>query len=269
MGPFVDTRLSNGGERVAIADSLGAVVDEVTYDDHLPWPTAADGDGPSLELINPAFDNDTPCSWGSSAGQGTPGAENSVYSSDNIPPCITGVAHAPTMPTSGQTVTVTALVDDNSAVAAVTLHYRPEGASAYTALPMSESGGSVYTALIPAQSDGKYVEFYVVATDDEGATRTVPDGAPGTTSAETGNPVTLSYLYLVENIPPSGILPIYRLIMTEENQTELTTRDLYSNVYLDATFVYGGEAGDPAPTTTSACATGGRARATSGPAHTA
>ncbi|MBU0705423.1 MAG: CotH kinase family protein, partial [Chloroflexi bacterium] len=247
LGPFVDTRLSNGGERVAIADSLGAVVDEVTYDDHLPWPTAADGDGPSLELVNPTFDNNRPCSWGSSTGMGTPGVRNSIYSSDNIPPCITGVAHAPTMPTSGQTVTVTALVDDNSAVAAVTLHYRAAGASAYTVLPMSESGGSIYTALIPAQSDGKYVEFYVTATDDQAATRTVPDGAPGGTSAETGLPVTVSYLYLVENVPPSGSLPIYRLIMTEENQTELTTRDLYSNIYLDATFVYGEGAGVPSP----------------------
>ena len=243
LGPFVSGRLSNGGERVAIEDSLGAVVDEVTYDDHLPWPEAADGDGPAMELINPTFDNDRPCSWGSSVGLGTPGAQNSVYSAGNIPPCITGVAHAgqgnpaPTMPTSSQPVTVTALVDDNSAVAAVTLYYRPQGASAYTTLPMS--GGPVYTALIPPQSDGKYVEFYVTASDDEAATRTVPDGAPGTVSAETGLPVTVSYLYLVENTPPSGSLPIYRLIMTEENRTELITRDLYSNVLLDATFVYG------------------------------
>ncbi len=245
LGPFASGRLSNGGERVAIEDSLGVLVDEVTYDDHLPWPAAADGDGPSMELINPAFDNDRPCSWASSAGPGTPGAQNSVYSAGNIPPCITGVTHAPAIPTSGQPVAVTALVDDagypGSAVAAVTLHYRAEGAPGYTTLPMSDGGGGIYSAVILAQADGLYVEFYVTASDDEGAVRIVPDGAPGGASTETGLPLTVSYLYLVEDAPPSGSLPIYRLIMTDENRTELTTRDLYSDAYLDATFVYGGE----------------------------
>ncbi|MCK4315542.1 MAG: CotH kinase family protein, partial [Anaerolineae bacterium] len=205
--------------------------------------------GPSLELISPAFDNDSPCSWGASqpveTSLGTPGAQNSVYSADNIPPCITGVAHTPAIPTSSQPVTVTALVDDNSAVISVTLHYRPEGTSNYLTLPMSLSfpplEGGVYTAVIPVQGDGLYVEFYVTATDDEEAERLVPDSAPGTTSDETGLPITVSYLYQVEDTPPTSDLPIYRLILTQENWTELTTRDLFSNVLLDATFIYEGE----------------------------
>ena len=249
LGPFESGRLSNGGERVAIEDTLGDLVDEVTYDDHHPWPEPPDGDGPSLELINPAFDNDRPCSWGASTGLGTPGAQNSVYSTNNVPPCVTDAAHVPVFPTSSQPVTVTALIDDNSAVAAVTLHYRPELASDYTALPMVDDGSGgdevagdlVYTAVIPAHDDGLYVEFYIVASDDEGAERTVPEGAPGGTSDETGLPITISYLYQVENTPPTSDLPIYRLIMTRENWVELTTRDLYSNVLLDGTFVYEGE----------------------------
>jgi len=241
LGPFVSGRLSNGGERVAIKDSLGSLVDEVAYDDHLPWPAKADGDGPAIELISPIFDNDRPCSWDSSVGLGTPGAQNSVYSVDNIPPCITGAVHSPTRPTSDQPVTVTAMIDDNSVVVTAMLHYRPEGAPVYATLPMTTAGDMLYTALIPPQSDGKYVEFYITAGDDEAATRTVPDGAPGEVSAETGLPVTLSYLYLVEDAPPASDLPIYRLIVTQENQAELTTRDLYSNLYLDATFLYGTE----------------------------
>jgi len=246
LGPFVSGRLANSGERVAIEDALGHLVDEVTYDDHHPWPEPPDGDGPSLELVNPSFDNDHPCSWGASAGLGTPSAQNSVYSPDNIPPCVTGVAHAPAMPTSSQPVTVTALVGDNHLVAAVTLYYRPEGTSGYEALAMVDdgSGGDEvagdgrYTGVVPAHDDGLYVEFYVTATDDEGAGRTVPQGAPGGTSGETGLPTTTSYLYQVEDAPPAGPLPIYRLLMTQENRTELTTRDLFSNVLLDATFVY-------------------------------
>jgi parallel beta-helix repeat protein len=245
LGPFVSGRLANEGERVAIEDALGSLVDEVTYDDHLPWPEAPDGDGPSLELISPAFDNDRPCSWGASqpidVNLGTPGAQNSIYSPDNIPPCVTGVAHTPTFPTSGQPVIVTALVDDNSAVAAVTLYYRPEGAPGYTALPMTSGGGSLYNAAIPAQGDGLYVEFYLIATDDEAAERIMPEGAPGITSGETGLPVTISYLYQVEDAPPTSDLPIYRLIMTQENQAELLARDPFSNILLDAAFVYSGE----------------------------
>jgi len=253
LGPFASGRLSNGGERVALEDAGSTLVDEVTYDDHAPWPELPDGKGPSLELISPAFDNKRPCSWAASqpaeTSLGTPGAQNSVYSSDNVPPCITDVAHTPVFPTSSQPVVVTALVDDNVAVAAVTLHYRPEETSDYTTQKMvddgsggdSVAGDSRYTALVPPQEDGRYVEFYVSATDDEGAGRTVPEGAPGITSDETGLPVTISILYQVEDTPPTSTLPLYRLIMTQENQEELTARDLFSNVLLDATFVYGGE----------------------------
>jgi hypothetical protein len=253
LGPFESGRLANGGERVALEDGLGNLVDQVTYDDHAPWPESPDGKGPSLELINPAFNNDHPCSWEGSqpteSSLGTPGVQNSTYSPDNIPPCVTNVQHAPIFPTSTQPVTVTALVDDNSAVMTVTLHYRPEGAYDYVTLPMLDDGDGgdgtagdfIYTAAIPAHLDGLYVEFYVTAIDDEGAERIVPDGAPAITSGETGQRVTISYLYQVEDTPPTGDLPIYRLIMTQENQSELTTRDLFSDVLLDATFVYSRE----------------------------
>jgi len=256
LGPFEDGRLANEGERVAIQDDLGDLVDEVTYDDHLPWPEPPDGDGPSLELINPAFDNDGYCAWGASAGPstgsgdnlGTPGAQNSIYSTDNISPCLTDVAHSPTFPTSSQPVTVTARVDDVGLAAedsdtsvTVTLHYRPELTADYVTLPMTRSQASenFYSAVIPPQDDGLYVEFYVSAVDAEDAMRLAPEDAPGTISEETGNPLTISYLYQVEDTsPPTGTLPIYRLIFTQENWTELTTRDLFSNERLDATFVY-------------------------------
>ncbi|MCX7682701.1 MAG: CotH kinase family protein [Anaerolineae bacterium] len=246
-GPF-SGRLDNGGERVALVDATGRLMDEVTYDDHRPWPEPPDGKGPSLELINPLFNNDSPCSWAASLSLGTPGARNSVYSTGNIPPCVTDVAHAPVFPTSAQPVTVTALVADNGSVASVVLYYRPEGSS-YRTLTMVDNGSGgdrqagdrLYTALIPPQADGKYVEFYITATDNEGLQRTVPDGAPGTTSTETGRPLTISYLYLVENVPRTDPLPVYRLIMTAQNWAELTNRDLFSNILLDATFVYSRE----------------------------
>ncbi len=253
LGPFTSGSLSNSGERVAIEDGLSGLVDEVTYDDHHPWPRSPDGRGPSLELINPAFGNDNPCSWGASqptdTSLGTPGTQNSVYSPDNIPPCIIDVTHTPVFPTSSQPVTITAMVDDNSEVMAVTVHYRPEEATYYATLPMVDDGTGadpvagdlLYTTVVPAYADGQYVEFYVTAIDDGGAEQLMPNGAPTFTSDETGLPVTISYLYQVEDTPPNSALPIYRLIMTGENWNELTTRDLFSDVLLDATFVYSQE----------------------------
>ncbi len=41
----------------------GTVVDSVAYDDATPWPAAADGNGPSLILCNPAADNNNAVNW--------------------------------------------------------------------------------------------------------------------------------------------------------------------------------------------------------------
>ncbi|KAA3606164.1 MAG: lamin tail domain-containing protein [Calditrichaeota bacterium] len=58
---------------------LTITVDEVTYDDGAPWPTSADGQGPSLELNSPALDNNDGTNWSASANAGgTPGTQNST-----------------------------------------------------------------------------------------------------------------------------------------------------------------------------------------------
>jgi hypothetical protein len=74
--------LDNGGETLKLVQLDGAgtptaVVDRVTYDDDLPWPLAADGDGPSLQLIDPLEDNDRVGNW-TTGVTCTPGAVNSV-----------------------------------------------------------------------------------------------------------------------------------------------------------------------------------------------
>ena len=77
-------QLSNGGEWVKLVDNNGNTVDSVSYDDSSPWPTAPDGNGPSLELKDPNIDNNDPSNWAASgstktADYGTPGDTNSVY----------------------------------------------------------------------------------------------------------------------------------------------------------------------------------------------
>jgi len=248
LGPFAAKRLSNGGERVALCDGRGELVDKVTYDDDLPWPEEPDGQGPSLELINPAFDNDRACLWAASSDQGTPGAQNSVYALD-VSPCVEGVIHSPLLPTSIQTTTVTARIEDDSAITTATVYHRRDDGALFDSAVMLDDGcgadavpgDGVYTAQLPPYADGTLVEYYVAATDDAGSTTRAPRDAPGKTSSETGRPVTIGYLFLVEDVPPTSERPIYRLLVTGENWNELTTRDLFSNELLDATSVYGDE----------------------------
>ena len=55
--------LGNGGELLQLLDANGNVLDEVNYDDEGGWPNAADGNGPSLILCDPATDNNDPTNW--------------------------------------------------------------------------------------------------------------------------------------------------------------------------------------------------------------
>lgn len=75
-GPF-EGRLDNGGERIELADGMGAVMAHVTYSDREPWPAGADGTGHSLALINPDIENDESENWALSPQKwGSPGEAN-------------------------------------------------------------------------------------------------------------------------------------------------------------------------------------------------
>ena len=75
IGNF-DFGLSKGGELIRLFNAQGAVVDTVLYDDKSPWPTEPDGHGPTLELLNPTYDNALAASWKDWPDHGTPGAIN-------------------------------------------------------------------------------------------------------------------------------------------------------------------------------------------------
>lgn len=55
--------LANGGETLELRDRSGQVVTRLTYGDAAPWPSAADGTGASLELLDPAADPSDPAAW--------------------------------------------------------------------------------------------------------------------------------------------------------------------------------------------------------------
>ncbi len=86
--------LDNGGETLQLLMPVGSnswvVLDEVRYDDNAPWPTNADGLGPSLQLIDASRDNNRIGNWATAplgpppAVMSTPGKPNNVAAA--LPP---------------------------------------------------------------------------------------------------------------------------------------------------------------------------------------
>src|SRR4029434_8087000 len=64
------TSLDNGGERLQFLDALSQPIKDFSYDDENGWPTAPDGEGPSLVLIRPQTNPDpaNPANWRASSG---------------------------------------------------------------------------------------------------------------------------------------------------------------------------------------------------------
>jgi plastocyanin len=58
-----DSLLKNTGDHIILFNVEGNTVDEVEYDDILPWPTEGDGLGSSINLCRPELDNNTAESW--------------------------------------------------------------------------------------------------------------------------------------------------------------------------------------------------------------
>lgn len=259
-------RLSNNRESIRVVDAAGDTVDRVEYAEsgdwalrrrgpvHFghqgwEWEQAADGGGPSLELVNAGLTNDTGQNWSSStAPAGTPGRANSIASND-VAPLIRDVAHSPAIPRSSEAVTITARINDElGAPASVMLFHRVDSMSppAFSSLVMRDNGTSgdavagdgTYTAVLPARSDKSVVEYYVRAVDAGGNARTwpAPTDASGTQGANA--------LYQVDDTTYSGNLPIYRIIMTEAERAELVdignggpNGDHNSNAQMNATFI--------------------------------
>jgi autotransporter-associated beta strand protein len=73
LGPWTG-HLSRTGETIDLRDAAGSLMDRVSYSAGFPWPTAADGAGPSCELLHPSLDNDLGGSWRSSGATGTAAA---------------------------------------------------------------------------------------------------------------------------------------------------------------------------------------------------
>ena len=100
LGPY-DGSLANNGETLTLRTSADVIVEEFSWDDDLPWPVAADGEGASLQRRLGAADPAEAATWG--AGAPTPGRASDIAPA--APPAVEplrGVHEAPI------TVTMTA-----------------------------------------------------------------------------------------------------------------------------------------------------------------
>jgi hypothetical protein len=109
--------LDDAGETLTLTQGT-RMVDQVAYSPLAPWPTAAAGTGPSLELADPSLDNSIPSSWvANTALRGTPGAANSVPTvPDTTPPSAPGTLVASNLASNRVTLSWGAATD-NRAVA--------------------------------------------------------------------------------------------------------------------------------------------------------
>lgn len=205
-GPFIG-KLKNTGETIELRDAANKIVNAVDYSAGFPWPTAPNGLGNSMELLNPALDNGLGASWRkSNTTTPTPGAANSaaLATASLAPPAIRNVKHTPEMPAAGVPVVITATVTDPDGVKSVVLRYQQvkpgayirktdasfTAAASWTDLPMLDdgtggdavAGDSIYTATIPAavQTHRLLVRYQITVTDATGtpATETNPE-VPG------------------------------------------------------------------------------------------
>ncbi|MCP5548724.1 MAG: CotH kinase family protein [Akkermansiaceae bacterium] len=62
LGPW-SGKLSSAGEEIELRNAADSKVDSVEFHAGFPWPTMADGGGPSAGLINPSLDNSLGSSW--------------------------------------------------------------------------------------------------------------------------------------------------------------------------------------------------------------
>ncbi|MBN1475805.1 CotH kinase family protein [Candidatus Sumerlaeota bacterium] len=232
LGPW-SRRLSNRGERLVLRDAEGHLVDEVCWSDHEPWPTRADGQGPSLELINPSWDNGLARAWHESeVAGGTPGSPNSVRGLSAVSR-ILDVHSEPVLPGPSDPVRFTARVAAGNAIESVALRWRPDLAPEFATEPMVPVGDDLWEVTLPPQPEGNTNEFCVEVHDAGGQTDRFPRSAPERCMLWQVVPGDLSF--------PEGIAT-YHIVMSQRDWGELMSRDPMENGLLSATFIAHGRA---------------------------
>jgi len=171
---------------------------------------------------------------------GSPGMPNSKYVT-NAGPAIYNVTHFPTVPAANQPAVVTANVSDPDGVTNLTLFYRLDPATTYTAVPMVDdgtggdaiAGDGIFSATIPGQAANQIAAFYISATDGNSATTRFPALRPQ------DNELPRECVVMFGDGNPGGSFSVYHLWLTQTNAARWSSLADLSNEGNDCTFVNG------------------------------
>jgi regulation of enolase protein 1 (concanavalin A-like superfamily) len=169
---------------------------------------------------------------------GSPGGPNSQYVT-NAGPAIYNVTHTPSVPAANQPVVVTTQMHDPNGVTNLTLYYRLDPATTYTAVPMNDigtggdavAGDGVFSATIPGQAENQIAAFYISATDGLGTTTRFPALRPN------DNEPVRECVVMFGDGNPGGSFGVYHLWITQTNATRWANLSDLSNEGNDCTFV--------------------------------
>jgi hypothetical protein len=76
--------LDNAGEKITLVNRLGQVISNIHYSDSGAWPGRADGNGSTLQIIDPAGDENDPNNWRSSVEYGGTPGDDGLLSYDAV-----------------------------------------------------------------------------------------------------------------------------------------------------------------------------------------
>ena len=181
FGPFKG-KLSNNGEAIVLVDSWGNVADRVLYDDDLPWPSAADGGGFSMEVVHPELPNDFAAAWSTGPAGGGPGRAN-PRAVKSFGPAIVDVWHEPLAPAPGESITIHAKVIGTRRVSSVAVVYRDLRSNARSKKKSltdrgrdadGEPGDGHFAASLGKIRPGIVLGFVVLAKDRSGRVAAFP-----------------------------------------------------------------------------------------------
>jgi len=169
---------------------------------------------------------------------GSPGAPNSRHIT-NAGPALYNVTHTPSLPAANQAAVVTVQAHDPDGITNLTLYYRLDPSTNYTAVPMNDSGtdgdaiagDGVFSATIPGQAANHVVAFYISAADSLGAATCFP-----AIRASDNEPVR-ECMVMFGDGNPGGSFGVYHLWITQTNVTRWANLSDLSNEGNDCTFV--------------------------------
>ena len=177
---------------------------------------------------------------------GTPGAENSRAESDPLP-TLSGIIHSPAVPTSSDSIIISARVESVQPLNSVNLRHRLDNSSwsnSWASQAMNDNGvagdavanDGIYATTLASRSDNSITQFYVEATSAAGATR-IPRMAPDAPA-----------LFVVDNSNIATDLRTQRFVISARDTDNLnggtsgTASNNYafprlSNQYFNSTFI--------------------------------